>query len=173
MIGRMLRSADFERVLGTPSRARSPHFAVHFLRSEPSRPKKPGSKRVVPELSTGQAPEQGLPVDDSARGVAAAGPDAVWLGMVVPKRHARRAVTRNLIKRQIREAIASADRVAALPPGLWVVRLRAGFEAQRFSSPASDTLRDAAAAELKALLEQASRRAAQASQPVNAHVAAQ
>lgn len=97
----------------------------------------------------------------------------MWLGMVVPKRHARRAVTRNLIKRQIREAIASADRVAALPPGLWVVRLRAGFEAQRFSSPASDTLRDAAAAELKALLEQASRRAAQASQPVNAHVAAQ
>lgn len=153
MIGRMLRSADFERVLGTPSRARSPHFSVHYVRGVPSRPRRPGTAALVPELSTGQAPEQGLAVDDSA-------PDRVWFGLVVPKRHARRAVTRNLIKRQIREAVVSADREAQLPTGLWVVRLRAGFEAQRFASPASDSLRTAAALELQGLLAQASRRAA-------------
>jgi uncharacterized protein len=117
MIGRMLRSADFERVLGTPSRARSPHFSVHYLRGVPSRSKKPGAAALVPELSTGQAPQQGPAVDDSV-------PDRVWFGVVVPKRHARRAVTRNLIKRQIREAVASADREAQLPTGLWVVRWR-------------------------------------------------
>ena len=51
--------------------------------------------------------------------------DGLWLGCVVPKRHARRAVTRSLLKRQIRGAF---DRhAAALAGGLWLVRLRAPF----------------------------------------------
>ena len=35
----------------------------------------------------------------------------VWLGAVVPKRHARRSVTRVLIKRQIRRALLSLRRI--------------------------------------------------------------
>ena len=76
---------------------------------------------------------------------------ALWLGSVVPKRHARRAVTRTLLKRQIRAAV---DRHAAgLPTGLWVVRLRAPFDKARFSSAASEALRRAAREELDAMLE--------------------
>ncbi len=73
---------------------------------------------------------------------------AHWLGAVLPKRLARRAVTRNLLRRQIRAAL---DRhLPGLPPGLWVVRLRAGFERAQFLSAASELLRHAARAELDA-----------------------
>ena len=58
-----------------------------------------------------------------------------WLGAVVPKRHARRAVTRTLIKRQI---YAAAERHrAGLASGLWVVRLRAPIDRTLFPSAAS------------------------------------
>ena len=46
-----------------------------------------------------------------------------WLGLVIPKRHARRSVTRSLLKRQIRAAAARRGPNSA--QGLWVVRLRA------------------------------------------------
>ncbi len=80
-------------------------------------------------------------------------PQGCWLGMVVPKRHARRAVTRNLLKRQMRAVMA--DQASQLPPGLWVLRLKAPFDRQRFSSPASQPLRDEARAELQLLLQRA------------------
>ena len=79
-------------------------------------------------------------------------PDAIWLGVVVPKRHARRAVTRSLVKRQIRAAVAG--RATALPPGLWVVRMRSGFERERFPSAASNALRLAVRGELERLVDQ-------------------
>jgi ribonuclease P protein component len=78
-------------------------------------------------------------------------PDGVWLGMVVPKRHARRAVTRTLLKRQIRGAVAR--HAALLSPGLWVVRMRSGFERDRFPSAASDALRLAVQGELERLVD--------------------
>ncbi len=82
-------------------------------------------------------------------------PDRVWLGTVVPKRHARRAVTRNLIKRQIRGA-AQRQALAAKPlaPGLWIVRLRSPFDRAVFASGACAALRDAARRELDTLLSQ-------------------
>ena len=82
----------------------------------------------------------------------------LWLGAVVPKRHAKRSVTRMLIKRQIRRSFGSQE--AALAAGLWVVRLRAPFDAATFRSAASEHLRDAAGAELDAALVQAAARAA-------------
>lgn len=72
--------------------------------------------------------------------------------MVVPKRHAKRSVTRQLLKRQIRAAFAAAT---GMPPGLWVVRLRSPFDRQKFPSAASDALRQAARAELAQLLDKA------------------
>ena len=53
----------------------------------------------------------------------------VWLGAMVPKRWAKRAVTRNAIKRQIYSV--SAQFVPQLRPRGYVVRLRAGFEIGR------------------------------------------
>jgi ribonuclease P protein component len=73
----------------------------------------------------------------------------VWAGAVVPKRHARRAVTRNLLKRQIRSAFARYE--SGLPGGLWLVRLRRPLPAVEFASAASDRLRDVTRAELALL----------------------
>lgn len=75
--------------------------------------------------------------------------------MVVPKRHARRAVTRTLIKRQIRGAVQRMD-VARQPlaPGLWVVRLRAPFDRAAFVSAASAALGNEVRRELDGLLSQ-------------------
>jgi ribonuclease P protein component len=141
VIGRIVHSADFERVLGTPPRARSPHFAIHHLVATPLR----RGRTVLPELSTGVAPDRPKAVDDS--------PSGVWIGTVVPKRHAKRSVTRTLIKRQIRSSFRGRE--DSLAPGLWVVRLRAPFDAARFTSAASDGLRSAAADELAAALARA------------------
>ncbi len=74
---------------------------------------------------------------------------------MIPKRHAKRAVTRSLVKRQIRVvAAACADRLA---PGLWVVRQRSPFDPAVFTSAASEALKAAARAELVALFERAAR----------------
>ena len=83
-------------------------------------------------------------------------PNQVWLGLVVPKRHARRSVTRSLFKRQIRAAVGR--HAEALANGLWVVRLRAPFDKAAFPSAASVALRQAARAELDGLLASAARR---------------
>jgi ribonuclease P protein component len=156
VIGRIVRSADFERVLSAPTRARTSHFAVHHLQAAPSLPR----RRVIPgfstELSTGQVPSQGGAVDDSPDDPP---PGRVWLGAVVPKRHARRAVTRSLLKRQIRAAVG---RQPQLPAGLWVVRLRAPFAREQFPSAASEALSAAARVELDALLADALRRSPRA-----------
>jgi len=74
---------------------------------------------------------------------------------VVPKRHARRAVTRSLLKRQIR--LALQRHAPALPEGLWLVRLRGPFAPKLFPSAASDALRCAARDELEQLLARAGR----------------
>jgi ribonuclease P protein component len=58
----------------------------------------------------------------------------------VPKRQARRAVTRNLLKRQMRECFHR--HAATLPKGLWLLRLARGIRAARLScQPAPICLR--------------------------------
>ena len=79
-----------------------------------------------------------------------------WLGLVVPKRHAKRSVTRSLLKRQMRTVMAA--QAGSLPPGLWVLRLKAPFDRKLFTSPASDLLRQAAGDELLQLLQHAAAR---------------
>lgn len=88
--------------------------------------------------------------------------DAVWLGAMVPKRWARRAVTRNAIKRQI-YAVASDG--AGLPRAAHVVRLRAAFDRKEFVSASSDRLKAAVRAELRQLLARAARPASPAPSP--------
>ncbi|MBL8352133.1 MAG: ribonuclease P protein component [Burkholderiaceae bacterium] len=161
MVARLLRSADFQRVLSLPPCSRSAHFAAHHLPACPSLPAGRVARPGGEELSTADAPACPLPVDDSAArspGESWAGrPSGHWLGLVVPKRHARRSVTRNLLKRQMRSLMAA--QAGALEPGLWVLRLKAPFDRARFVSPASDQLREAARAELALLLQRAAARA--------------
>ena len=150
MIGKLNRPVDFERVLGRQSRARSAHFALHHLAAEPA----PSAwhaaqlRTASAKLSTGDS----QPVHNSVEHDPPRAPEGCWVGIVVPKRHAKRAVTRALLKRQIRAAFAEAT---GMPPGLWVVRLRSPFDRQKFPSAASDALRAAARAELAQLLDRA------------------
>ncbi len=74
---------------------------------------------------------------------------AVWLGAMVPKRWAKRAVTRNAIKRQIYSV--SADFERKLTVRAHVVRLRTSFDRSQFVSATSDVLKAAVRAELQQL----------------------
>ncbi|RVT84959.1 ribonuclease P protein component [Inhella crocodyli] len=139
--GRIQRAADFERLLGQPSRARSPLFAVHHLSSVPSRPVPP--RHSLPTgLSTDSVPSSVSVVDEPAQPPAASDVSGHWLGLVVPKRLAKRAVTRNLVKRLVRATLLEQLRAGApLPAGLWAVRLRAPIDKKQFVSAKSDALR--------------------------------
>ncbi len=162
MIGRLVLSADFQRLLAVPAHARSAHFAVHHL---PTGPGKTGGSDIhlsSTELSTDLGPPGSVPVDSS--------PGGHWLGLVVPKRHARRSVTRNLLRRQIRAVMA--ERLAELPPGLWLVRLRAPFDRALFVSAASKPLRQAAHNELQQVFRRALRPAPAARQRTSGHAPA-
>ena len=105
--------------------ARSPHFALH---------------RVA--LDAPQATGLFEPQD-------------TWLGAMVPKRWARRAVTRNAIKRQIHAVSQGFE--ASLGQAAHVVRLRTGFDRARFVSASSDALKTAVRAELLHLFGQLSK----------------
>ena len=76
-----------------------------------------------------------------------------WLGVLLPKRWARRAVTRNAIRRQIYEA--ARHRSVPLPQAAWVVRLRSEFSRKQFVSATSDALKVAVRLELEHLLSRA------------------
>ena len=68
---------------------------------------------------------------------------------MVPKRWAKRAVTRNAIKRQIYNV--SVDFEPLLSERAHLVRLRAGFDRSHFVSASSEALKSAVRAELQQL----------------------
>jgi ribonuclease P protein component len=72
---------------------------------------------------------------------------------MVPKRWAKRAVTRNTIKRQIYSVSAQFE--PRMDLAAHVVRLRAGFDRTLFVSATSDALKAAVRAELLSLFERA------------------
>ena len=115
------------------------------------------------ELSTGHEPMSPQAVDDTQGKPHQGSPEGLeqhetlpcWMGCVVPKRHARRAVTRNLIKRQILAAVQRVD--DRLPGGMWLVRLRQPFDKLQYPSAASRALREVARGELDKLFQKAAR----------------
>jgi ribonuclease P protein component len=74
-----------------------------------------------------------------------------WIGAMTPKRWAKRAVTRNAIKRQIYTVCAKLDSVSS--PAVYLVRLRREFSRTEFASASSAPLISAVRAELSALLQ--------------------
>jgi len=143
----------FQRVLQQRPCAKSDHFALHCLRTT--------------ELSTGKSPMGTQPVDDlpaqrPAKPIRKR-PDCPRLGLVVPKRMARRAVTRNQVKRQVRAFWDLWWReMASLRPDFetidWVVRLRAPIDKRQFISARSDDLGSLLRSELPGLFESGVRR---------------
>ena len=73
----------------------------------------------------------------------------VWVGAMLPKRWAKRSVTRHLIKRQI-YAVAAGF---ALPHAAYVVRLRQSFDVKHFVSASSDALQQAVRTEMHQLFD--------------------
>lgn len=124
-------------LLAAPTLAKTAHFALQAV-----------AKPVAPELPTDAAPDRTESVDNR--------PEPLGLALVVPKRHARRAVTRNLIKRQMREAMRR--HLADWPRGRVLIRQRTPFDPKRYPSAASPALRQTARDELDRLFAQAAGR---------------
>ena len=124
-VQRLKTRAQFQATLAGATVAKTAHFALH--------------RASLPALQPDTEPLFGT-LD-------------VWLGAMVPKRWARRAVTRNTIKRQV-YAVASLFE-AQLPAAAHVVRLRQAFDRSRFKSATSEPLKQAVRAEIMQLLKHA------------------
>jgi ribonuclease P protein component len=143
-----VQKADFDRLLKVAPWSRSTHFVVHHVPNSPWARRRARPDPQAPDLSTILEQAGAGSVDKSA--AMSPPPRARWLGCTVPKRLARRAVTRSLLKRAIRSAFD--DHASRLPFGLWLVRLRSGFVSPDFVSAGSTALARAARAELDLLL---------------------
>lgn len=134
-VNRLQTRPQFQAALAGSTVSRTPHFALHRLPLS--------GRHAVP-----QSPETGSVAPEAQALFAGA---ELWWGALVPKRWARRAVTRNTIKRQIYAvSLQFADR---MPLGAHVVRLRAPFDRQAFPSATSEPLKQAVRQELNQLLE--------------------
>ena len=124
---RLKQWSEFQAVMSAGSVARTPHFVLHQWQSSD-------------KTSTGSGFEQtpALFVDGVMR-----------MGALTPKRWAKRAVTRNLIRRQIHAVAHEFER--SLQPTAYVVRLRASFNQQNFASASSEMLKQNVREELKQL----------------------
>ena len=157
---RLKTRPQFQAAMAGGTVSRTAHFALHRLVLD-------AGNATAAATSTAPTGPDSLP---SAQGSQALfGVSDLWLGAMVPKRWARRAVTRNTIKRQIYAVAALFE--ARLPQAAHVVRLRSTFDRKQFVSATSDPLKQAVRAELLQLFGHAARRSAAAQAPATAQVA--
>lgn len=126
---RLKQWSEFQAVMAASSVARTPHFVLHEWRHADKAFTGPGFEKTPALFAEGM----------------------LMLGAVTPKRWAKHAVTRNLIKRQIHHVCASFN--GRLKPTAYVVRLRTGFDRKHFVSASSLALKHAVRAELTQLFE--------------------
>jgi ribonuclease P protein component len=147
-VQRLKTRAQFQAVLAGKTVARTAHFALHRAALD---------ARAVPTSMAGTPiPQPSGP--ESLRPQALFAVGGVWLGAMVPKRWAKRAVTRNTIKRQIYQVIQAFE--PRFPHAAHVVRLRSVFDRKVFISATSDQLKHAVRAELEQLFDRAATGAA-------------
>ncbi len=121
---RLKTRPQFQAVLAGRTLARTPHFVLHAAVAREGAALQMEAEALFPDAGVG-------------------------LGAMVPKRWAKRAVTRNTIKRQI--YTVSAEFESAMQPVAHLVRLRSAFDRAQFISATSDVLKAAVHAELHAL----------------------
>ncbi|MDR3067122.1 MULTISPECIES: ribonuclease P protein component [Comamonas] len=148
---RLKTRPQFQATMSAGTIARTPHFALHRMELVAEVADRVANPRTGPGSSDPQA----------LFGVGAVRRQA-WLGAMVPKRWARRSVTRHTIKRQI--YAVSSDYEDALLCASYVVRLRSGFDRKQFVSATSDQLKAAVRKELQQLFATGARRLMQARQ---------
>ena len=147
---RITSKAQFAAVMAGQTVSRTPHFALHRV-ALPSLARfsaDSATALVFLDAATNSG-SHAVPPSGSAPKKALFAVADCWLGVIVPKRWAKRAVTRNTIKRQI--YAVSTDSSCQLPPAAHVVRLRSGFDRAEFISATSDKLKVAVRAELQHL----------------------
>jgi ribonuclease P protein component len=129
-VQRIKNRAQFDAAMAGGTVSRTPHFVLHRA-----------------PLDAPSSPPHVIPAKAGAQGVRLfAVQGEPWIGAVIPKRWAKRAVTRNGIKRQIYNVSASFEQ--RLPVAAHVVRLRMDFARAEFPSAWSDALKAAVRAEL-------------------------
>lgn len=144
---RLKTRLQFQAVLAGAIVAKTEHFAMHRNRLD-VHPPEFLKKRAASATRASQAGV--LPTDSFAKSTLLFPfPDA-WIGAMVPRRWAKRAVTRNAIKRQI--YAISDDLAETFPQAAFVVRLRKEFSRQQFISAESALLGQAVRAEVSTLL---------------------
>ena len=160
---RLKTRAQFQAVLAGATVARSTHFALHrkLLTVKPQTPAYQtspsfGAAGFVASALPGVHLEHGEASDAGAESRMFRGAD-LWLGAMVPKRWAKRAVTRNAIKRQIYNV--SADFSPVSQPAAFVVRLRRDFSRKEYLSASSERLKHDVRTELLALMHDGARQA--------------
>jgi ribonuclease P protein component len=132
---RLKTRLEFQTVLAGRVLARTTHFAWHCAALDALLPRSDAGTRYSTTVSS--------PVVDPG----------VSVGALVPKRWAKRAVTRNTIRRQIYSM--SRDFESRMSIAAHVVRLRAGFKPDQFVSASSAALKAAIRLELQQLFAQA------------------
>jgi ribonuclease P protein component len=142
---RLKTRPQFQATMSAGTIARTSHFALHRM------------ELVAMQKDMAADPRTG-PGSDDPQALFGIGEvrEQAWLGAMVPKRWARRSVTRHAIKRQI-YAVAF-EHEAALAHAAYVVRLRSGFDRKQFVSATSDPLKAAVRQELQQLFATGTRR---------------
>jgi ribonuclease P protein component len=129
-MNRLKTRAQFQAVLAGSTLARTAHFALH--------------RTALDAMQSSEVAVQQQPLFPS---------QSVWMGAMVPKRWAKRAVTRNAIKRQIYNVSAQFEPL--LDERAHLVRLRSAFDRVQFISASSTVLKESVRAELLQLFERA------------------
>lgn len=134
--------AQFQAMMAHLPVAKTPHFVLYRLPA--------GHCGSLTNANESALDGAYLPVADftqAQRAFAAcaenekASTDHLWLGALVPKRWAKHAVTRNLVRRQIVAVLAETHRHpcppgdAAFAPSAFLVRMRDSFHAKKSHRP--------------------------------------
>lgn len=150
---RLKTRPQFQAVLAGSVIAKTEHFVLHRNGLEATAPTVPkagpesakelSSRKTIPDNGTAAPAETPAPALFPVRDI--------WIGAMVPKRWAKRAVTRNAIKRQIYNV--SADSMQNYPQAAFLVRLRREFSRKEFLSATSPQLKEAVRHEVQALMK--------------------
>jgi ribonuclease P protein component len=126
-VERLKQWSEFQAVMTAGTVSRTQHFVLHMWQPSPLANSGSGFEKTPTLFVEG----------------------VMKMGALTPKRWAKRAVTRNLIRRQIHAV--SHEYESALKATAYVVRLRAAYNSPKFKSPSSDVLKQSVRSELKQL----------------------
>lgn len=157
---RLQTREQFQAVLAGKTVARTRHFALHCT-GLPLFEAQAQAEVQTQAIATSTATATATPSARQSPNLFARHDH--WVGAMTPKRSAKRAVTRNAIKRQIYNV--SSDLILQIPPAAYVVRLAAGFDKGRFTSASSPALKAAVREELLQLFAKAGLLPARRSEP--------